>query len=142
MWLQLAYLSVQDWLPYIPADVWWSSTPLQQFTVQLTLSYVLVDTVFVSGCCCAVAVVENANVTCRLASLAPFSAQVFMKWESVGGYAMLFHHMIFPFSYGIGLYYLKPAFGLYCMLVLQVRYCGTASCYDPFVELLLLVLRY
>jgi hypothetical protein len=46
--------------------------------------------------------------------------QVLVKWETIGGWAMLIHHIIFPFSYGLGLYYLKPAFGMYCMLVLQV----------------------
>jgi hypothetical protein len=38
---------VKEYLPGVPENLWWSSTPFQQFVVQFTLAYVLVDTVFV-----------------------------------------------------------------------------------------------
>lgn len=65
---------------------------MMRFAIQLTLGYVLVDLIFVIG-----------------------------QWEVVGGWAYLVHHLIFPLTYGVGLYVLTPPFGLYCMLVLQVR---------------------
>lgn len=34
---------------------------------------------------------------------------------------MAIHHIIFPLTYGNGLYTISPPFGLYSMAVLQVR---------------------
>jgi len=87
----LAYVCVADTLPGIPEDAWWSSTPMQRFAVQFTLAYVAVDSVF-----------------------------LFLKWDAIGSASMVFHHLIFPLSYGVGLYALEPAFGMFCMLVLQL----------------------
>jgi hypothetical protein len=75
--------------------MWRFSTPLAEFVVQLTLAFILVDTVF-----------------------------VLFKWNSIGGVDVLIHHLIFPLSYGLGLYATADAagrpFGVFLMLVFQL----------------------
>ncbi len=49
------------------------------------------------------------------------SMQILQYWDAIGSPAILIHHLIFPVSYGIGLYVLRPKFGMFVMLVLQVQ---------------------
>jgi hypothetical protein len=47
--------------------------------------------------------------------------QLIIDWKVKGSLMMLIHHIIFPLSYGTGLYLIQPAYGMYVMAVLQVR---------------------
>lgn len=46
--------------------------------------------------------------------------QMAVHWSAIGTTAMLLHHLIFPLSYGNGLYGSNPPFGMFTMLVLQL----------------------
>jgi hypothetical protein len=53
--------------------------------------------------------------------------QLAIDWKVKGSLMMLIHHIIFPVSYGTGLYVIQPAYGMYVMAVLQV--CRALSCF-------------
>ena len=47
--------------------------------------------------------------------------QLVKDWKLVGDKMMLVHHIVFPLTYGLSLYFVQPTFGTYTMSVFQVR---------------------
>ncbi len=134
---QGAVRSVAPFFPGVPPSHF-GATPEQMFYIQLTLGFFIADSLFVRGSTPGVAVLVSPPCRARwrgvereCAAVLRFpvrvpptfcspQTQLAKDWKTRGSAMMVVHHLLFPLSYGVGLYVLNPPFGVYGMAVFQL----------------------